>query len=83
VIVRPGPKPLTGRELLIVRLVTAGLNNREIAHAVGRTENGVKNAMKAILDKTGMGSRLELALWYLAKRNEIIAASDRAARGRA
>jgi DNA-binding NarL/FixJ family response regulator len=62
---------LTPKELLITRLVTAGLKNRDLAKATGHTENTVKNKLKVIFDKTGMNSRLELALWYMAHRETL------------
>jgi len=41
------------------------LKNSEIAAIVGNTEYVLKNYLKAIFDKTGMWTRLELALWYV------------------
>ena len=57
---------LTLKQWRIIRLVTKGLNNREIAAEVGTTEQGVKNYLRVIFDETGMNNRLELALWYVA-----------------
>jgi two-component system nitrate/nitrite response regulator NarL len=62
---------LMPKELLIVRLVTAGLTNADIAKAVGNTTYTLKNKLVRIFDKTGMDTRLQLALWYLAKRKEL------------
>lgn len=62
---------LTPKELLITRLVTAGLTNADIAKAVGNTTYTMKNKLGRIFDKTGMDTRLQLALWYLAHRKEL------------
>ena len=59
---------LTYRQLRIAQLVAMGLNNRDIGREIGTTEYVVKNYLRAIFDRTGMGSRLELALWYI-RRN--------------
>ena len=63
-----GAKPseaITERDLHICALVTEGLTNQEIAAAIGTTENMAKNYLRFIYNKTGMGNRVELALWYL------------------
>lgn len=60
------PVNLNPKEWRIVRLVTEGLSNKEIALAIGTSENMVKNHLRVIYDETGMGNRLELALWYVA-----------------
>jgi len=57
--------PLTPREERIIALVAQGLKNKEIARVIDTTQDAVKNCLKVIFDKTGMWSRLELALWYL------------------
>jgi DNA-binding CsgD family transcriptional regulator len=56
---------MTLKEQRIIALVAEGLKNSDIAKIIGTTENGIKNCMRTILDKTGMWSRLELALWYV------------------
>jgi DNA-binding NarL/FixJ family response regulator len=62
---RPIPKNagLTYRERVVTELVRRGLRNRQIAERLGTTEEAVKNCLRRIFNKTGMGSRLELALW--------------------
>jgi DNA-binding NarL/FixJ family response regulator len=55
-------------ELRIVALVVQGFTNREIATSVGSTEQGVKNSLRRIFDKTGVSDRLELALFMLHHR---------------
>ena len=61
-------KALTAREKRITVLVAQGLKNDEIAGIIGTTENMIKNYLKTIFDKTGMWTRLELALWYVKRR---------------
>jgi DNA-binding NarL/FixJ family response regulator len=56
---------LTHKEYRIVRMVAHGCNNCDIASAIGATEYVTKNYMRPIYDKTGMASRLELALWFV------------------
>ena len=62
---------LTYRQLRIAQLVAMGLNNRDIGREIGTTEYVVKNYLRAIFDRTGMGSRLELALWYIRRDWEV------------
>jgi DNA-binding NarL/FixJ family response regulator len=46
------------------------LKNREVAKAIGTTEHVVKNYLRAIYDKLGLWNRVELALWYEARRSQ-------------
>ena len=48
-----------------------GLKNREVANEIGTTEHVVKNYLRVIYDKLGLWNRVELALWYEARRQEI------------
>ena len=61
----PGhPKPtqkLTDRELEVLKLVTAGQRNREIAVELGISENTVKFHLKNIVEKLHAQNRAELA----------------------
>jgi DNA-binding NarL/FixJ family response regulator len=54
---------LTGKEVDVAVLVWEGLTNREIACAIGTTEQVVKNYLRTTFDKLGVWSRLELALY--------------------
>jgi DNA-binding NarL/FixJ family response regulator len=62
------------KELQIVEMVTAGYKNRDVARMVGTTEQTIKNYLKVIYDKTGVDSRLQLALWWMTKKPQYIAA---------
>lgn len=50
---------LTAREIEILRLVAKGLQNKEIARVIGRTEGTIKVHLKNILAKLGVGDRTE------------------------
>ena len=54
---------LTEKEVHVAVMVWEGLTNREIATAVGTTEQVVKNYLRTTFDKLGVWSRLELALY--------------------
>jgi DNA-binding NarL/FixJ family response regulator len=54
---------LTSREIKVAVLVWEGMTNRDIAQALGTTEQVVKNYLRTIFDKLGVWSRLELALY--------------------
>ena len=55
------PDQLTDRELEVLRLVTAGLRNKEIAARLSISENTAKFHLKNILEKLHAQSRTELA----------------------
>ncbi len=59
---------LTEREQDIVRLVTQGFRNKEIADKLSIGEQTVKNHLHNIFDKLGVSYRLELALYALHHR---------------
>jgi DNA-binding NarL/FixJ family response regulator len=62
----PGQKfGLTTRELEIVAAIVDGQSNRDIATALHITLATVKNHLTNIFDKTGVSSRLELAMFAL------------------
>lgn len=56
---------LTERELEVVAYVAQGLDNREIAAEVYASEGTVRNHISAILQKTGLRNRTQLAVAYL------------------
>ena len=53
---------LSGRELQVVKAVSAGLRNRAIAEQLGIAEGTVKLHLHNIYEKLGIDSRLELML---------------------
>jgi len=59
------------REQRVIELVANGLKNCEVAEAIGTTEHVIKNYLRVIYDKLGLWNRVELALWYEARRHEI------------
>jgi len=72
---RPAPAPsraaekspfgLTGRERELVALVATGCSNKVIAQKCSLSEDTVKHHLSNIYDKTGVSTRLELALFAL------------------
>src|SRR6266511_1962108 len=56
---------LSPKEQQIISGVTQGLRNKEIAQAVGSTEQVVKNYLRKVYDKLGVSDRLELALYCM------------------
>jgi DNA-binding NarL/FixJ family response regulator len=59
---------LSPREDQIVSLVAQGLKNKEIAEKMFITEQTVKNHLHNIFDKLHVTDRLELALYFVARR---------------
>ncbi len=55
---------LTPRELEIVKLVANGYLNKEICHMLGIAENTLRTFMTQIRIKTGLDSRVLLAIKY-------------------
>jgi DNA-binding NarL/FixJ family response regulator len=64
----------TPKELRVVELVTRGMKNKDIGVLLGTSEQVIKNYMRIVLDKTGMDSRLQVALWWLTKKPDYLAA---------
>lgn len=56
---------LTGREIEILREVSDGLTSRQISEKLFISENTVKNHIRNILDKTGLGSRHDAVLYAI------------------
>jgi two-component system nitrate/nitrite response regulator NarP len=57
-----GRPTLAPRERQLVRFVSQGLRNREIAQRLGVTEGTVKVYLHAVFDKLGVSNRTELAI---------------------
>nr|WP_311565677.1 response regulator transcription factor [Peptoniphilus grossensis] len=53
---------LTPREIQVLRLLTTGVGNDEIAERLKISQNTVKTHIKHLLDKTGFNSRTQLAI---------------------
>jgi DNA-binding NarL/FixJ family response regulator len=66
------------RQQQVIELVAQGLKNGEVAEVIGTTEDVVKNHLRIIYDKLGLWNRLELALWYEARRHEGLGQRNRA-----
>ncbi len=54
---------LTPREREILTAITEGLSNKDIAERLTLSEQTVKHHLSSIFDKTGMSTRLELAMF--------------------
>ncbi len=67
---RPGPDELTDREMEVLRAVSLGASNREIAARLRISENTVKYHIKNILDKLHLRNRAEVVA-YAARRGWI------------
>jgi DNA-binding NarL/FixJ family response regulator len=55
-------EPLSDRELEVLRCLTQGMSNKEIANALGIAEGTAKNHMTNILGKLGVLDRTQAAL---------------------
>jgi DNA-binding NarL/FixJ family response regulator len=56
------PEPLTARETEVLRFLTGGFSNREIADALLTSEGTVKNHVSSIFFKLGVRDRVRAAL---------------------
>jgi DNA-binding NarL/FixJ family response regulator len=65
-----GTRTPSPRQRQVIELVAQGLTNSEVATVIGTTEHVVKNHLRVIYDKLGFWNRVELALWYEARRHE-------------
>jgi DNA-binding NarL/FixJ family response regulator len=63
----PMPK-LTERELDVLRLVSRGMNNRDIGQQLFISENTVKNHVRNILDKLQLHSRMEAVVYAVREK---------------
>jgi DNA-binding NarL/FixJ family response regulator len=67
-------EPLTERELEVLRLVSTGMNNREIAAVLFVAESTVKTHVEHIIGKLGVSDRVQAAVW--AARKGLVTAND-------
>ena len=56
------PDPLTERETEILRLMSGGFSNKEIANSLGVAEGTIKNHVSSILSKPGVRDRTRAVL---------------------
>jgi len=56
---------LTPAQRRVMRAVSLGKRNREIACDLGLTENTVKQYLFTLMKKVGAANRTQLALWAL------------------
>jgi DNA-binding NarL/FixJ family response regulator len=70
-----GTRLPSARQHQVIELVAQGLKNSEVADVIGTTEHVVKNHLRMIYDKLGLWNRVELALWYEARKHEGIASN--------
>jgi DNA-binding NarL/FixJ family response regulator len=61
------PDPLTRREIQILRLLSGGYSNREIAQTLGAAEGTIKNHISSILSKLGVRDRTRAVLRAIEK----------------
>lgn len=59
------PVLLTERERLYLRLIAAGLSNKEIARRLGLAESTVKNSLSALFNKLMVSDRTQAAVYAL------------------
>jgi len=59
---------LTPREMQVVGCIVEGCSNRDIAKQFGLSEETVKRHLSNTFDKTGVSTRLELAMFAIAHR---------------
>ena len=56
-------KPLSDRELEVLRLLANGLNNRDIAAILFISEATVKTHVEHIIGKLGVSDRVQTVVW--------------------
>jgi DNA-binding NarL/FixJ family response regulator len=64
-----GMARLTPREAQVVHLLADGLSTRDISQKLALTENTIRNYLSAIYEKLGVSSRVELALYAVARED--------------
>lgn len=69
--VKNGQPILTRREEEVVRLVAAGLKNREVGQRLAVAEHTIRNYLCRIFEKLEISSRMELILYVSSQREQI------------
>ena len=64
-----GMNRLTAREAEVVQLLAEGMSTRDISHKLALAEHTIRNYLSAIYDKLGVSSRVELALYAVARED--------------
>jgi DNA-binding NarL/FixJ family response regulator len=64
----PQISPLSLRESRVLQLVSRGLSNKQIAHEEHLAEGTVKNYVSHLMEKAGVRTRTELAVFALSQR---------------
>ena len=59
---------LTPREMEVVQCITEGCSNKDVARQFTISEETVKRHLSNVFDKTGVSTRLELALFAIEKK---------------
>lgn len=67
-------EPLTDRELEVLRLLSTGLSNRDIAAVLFVAESTIKTHVEHIIGKLGVSDRVQAAVW--AARNGLISSNS-------
>jgi two-component system NarL family response regulator len=62
---RSNAPKLTDRELQVLKLVSKGMSNRDIANELFIAENTVKNHVRNMLEKLGLHSRMEAVIYAM------------------
>ena len=63
-------RKLSQRERQVTEMVAQGMKNQEIANRLDIHVHVARNYLSSVYDKIGVSNRVELALWYEARRNE-------------
>jgi len=64
-----GMTRLTPRESEVVHLLAEGFSTREISQKMALTEHTIRNYLSAVYEKLGVSSRVELALYAVARED--------------
>ncbi|MEB3337132.1 MAG: helix-turn-helix transcriptional regulator [Leptolyngbyaceae bacterium] len=65
-------QPLSGRELEVLKLVTEGCSNPEIATALHVSQNTIKTHVRNLMNKFGVDRRVQLLAMVAMSRGQIL-----------